>query len=38
MVSYLRVTTVENSTGSLNQNSGQTGPLGLNWDFDEFSP
>jgi hypothetical protein len=32
----LRVTAVGNSTDLLNQNSGQTGPFGLNQDFDEF--
>jgi hypothetical protein len=38
MVSDLRVTTVGNSTGLLNQNSGQTQPFSLNQDFNEISP
>jgi hypothetical protein len=37
-VSDLRVTTVGNSTGLLNQNSGQTGPFGLNQDFGKILP
>jgi hypothetical protein len=37
-VSDLLVTTVRNSTGLLNQNSGLTGPFGLNQDFDEILP
>jgi hypothetical protein len=38
MVTGSSVMAVENLTGLMNQNSGQTQPFRLNQDFDEISP